>query len=70
MQKLWQSRIAVENQTIRFNVYTGVVPGNFEPSNHSAQLPNTNPTASSPIKEKGPQVKLPKLDVKKFDGEV
>ena len=41
---------------VRFNVSTEVVPGNFEPLNHSAQLPNTNPTASSPIEETGPQV--------------
>ena len=56
---------------IRLNVSTEVVPGNFEPSNHSAQLLNSiNPAASSSIQETGPRVKLPKLDVKKFDEEV
>ena len=43
---------------IRLNVSTEVVPGNFEPSNHSAQLPNSiNPAASSSIQETGPRVK-------------
>ena len=55
---------------VRLNVSTEVVPGNCEPSNHSAQPPNSNPAASSSIQETGPRVKLPKLDVKKFDGEV
>ena len=40
---------------VRLNVSTEVVHGNFEPSNHSAQLPNSNPTASSPIQETGPR---------------
>ena len=50
---------------VGFIVPTEVVPRNCEPSNHSAQLP----AASSSIPETGPRVKLPKLDVKKFDGE-
>ena len=55
---------------VRLNVSTEVVPGNFEPSNHSVQLPNSNPASSSSIQETSPRVKLPKLDMKKFDGEV
>ena len=55
---------------VRLNVSTEVVPGKFEPSNHSAQLPNSNPAASLSIQETGPRVKLPKLEVKKIDGEV
>lgn len=50
------------------NVSAEVVPGNLEPSNHSVQLPN--PAPSSSIQEMGPRVKLSKLDLKKFDGEV
>lgn len=55
---------------VSLNVSTEVVPGNFEPLNHSAQLPNSIPAANSSIQETGPRVKLPKLDMKKFDGEV
>ncbi|XP_068675693.1 uncharacterized protein [Montipora foliosa] len=55
---------------VRLNISTEVVPGNFEPSNYSPQLPNSNPAASSSIQETGPRVKLPKLDLKRFDGEV
>ena len=55
---------------VRLNISTEVVPGHFEPSNYSPQLPNSNPAASSSIQETGTQVKLPKLDLKRFDGEV
>ena len=55
---------------VRLNISTEVVPGHFEPSNYSSQLPNSNPAASSSIQETGPRVKLPKLDLKRFDGEV
>ena len=55
---------------VRLNISTEVVPGHFEPSNYSPQLPNSNPAASSSIQETGPRVKLPKLDLKRFDGEV
>ena len=53
---------------VSLNVSAEVFPGNFEPSNHSVQLPN--PAVDSSVQGTGPQVKLPKLDLKKFNGEV
>ena len=51
------------------SVSTEVASGNSEPSNVTVESPN--PTASSCTPSpSGSQVKLPKLDLKKFDGEI
>ena len=47
-----------------------VSAGNVEPSNNLVESSNPTPSLSLPTQETIPRVKLPKLDLRKFDGEV
>ena len=47
-----------------------VSAGNVEPSNNLVESYNPTPSLSLPTQETIPRVKLPKLDLRKFDGEV
>ena len=58
------------NDSVESPVNLPVSAGNVEPSNNLVESSNPTPSLSLPTQETIPRVKLPKLDLRKFDGEV
>ena len=58
------------NDSVESPVNHPVSAGNVETSNNLVESPNPTPSLSLPTQETIPRVKLPKLDLRKFDGEV
>ena len=58
------------NDSVESPVSLSVSAGNVEPSNNLVESPNPTPILSLPTQERVPGVKLPKLDLRKFVGEV
>ena len=68
--KVVTSDFLSSNDSVESPVNLPVSAGNVEPSNNLVESSNPTPSLSLPTHETIPQVKLPKLDLRKFDGEV
>ena len=68
--KVVTSDFLPSNDSVESPVNLPVSAGNVETSNNLVESPNPTPSLSLPTQETIPRVKLPKLDLRKFDGEV
>ena len=68
--KVVTSDFLPSNDSVESPVNLPVSAGNVETSNNLVKSPNPTPSLSLPTQGTIPRVKLPKLDLRKFDGEV
>ena len=68
--KVVNSDFLPSNDSVESPVSLSVSAGSVEPSNNLVESPSPTPILSLPTQETVPRVKLPKLDLRKFDGEV
>ena len=68
--KVVTSDLLPSNDSVESTVNLPVSAGNVEPSSNLVESPNPTPSLSLLTQETVPRVKLPKLDLRKFDGEV
>ena len=68
--KVVPSDFLPSNDSVESPVNLPVSAGNVEPSNNLVESPNPTPSLSLPTQKTIPRVKLTKLDLRKFDGEV
>ena len=68
--KVVTSDFLPSNDSVESPVSLSVSAGSVEPSNNLVESPSPTPILGLPTQETVPRVKLPKLDLRKFDGEV